>query len=108
MFSANHCFFLHGHSGGEREWNQAWAIDYWLNKAQVPRHKIVVGIPTYGMSFTLENARDNGLKAKANGGGDKGKYTGESGILSYYEVTRTVSLQNQCATSIFWNNVRAT
>ena len=71
---------------GEREWNAAWAVDFWLNKAHTPKEKLVVGIPTYGMSFTLEDRRSNGLNAKANGGGAKGKYTGESGILSYYEV----------------------
>lgn len=92
-----HCFFTFKNTcrycvifvtGGEREWNQAWAIDYWLNKAQAPKHKIIVGIPTYGMSFTLVDASDNGLNAKADGGGEKGKYTGESGILSYYEVSQ--------------------
>lgn len=77
----------HRFAGGEREWNSAWAIDFWLNKAHTPKEKLVVGIPTYGMSFTLEDRRKNGLNAKANGGGEKGKYTGESGILSYYEVS---------------------
>ncbi|KAK2160193.1 hypothetical protein LSH36_138g06003 [Paralvinella palmiformis] len=73
-------------SGGEREWNQAWTIDFWLNEAGAPKEKIIVGIATYGMTFTLADPKDHGLKAAAVGGGRPGPYTGESGILSYYEI----------------------
>ncbi|ELT89997.1 hypothetical protein CAPTEDRAFT_147126, partial [Capitella teleta] len=73
-------------SGGEREWNQAWTIDYWLNDARAPREKIIVGIATYGMSFTLADPSEHGLKAAAVGGGKGGPYTKEKGILAYYEI----------------------
>ena len=66
--------------------DQAWTIDFWLNEAGAPKEKIIVGIATYGMTFTLADPKDHGLKAAAVGGGRPGPYTGESGILAYYEV----------------------
>lgn len=65
---------------------QAWTIDYWVNEAGAPRDKVIVGIATYGMSFTLADPSEHGLKAAAIGGGKGGKYTKEKGILAYYEV----------------------
>ena len=50
----------------------------------------MVGIPTYGMSFTLGSEKETGLKAAAIGGGKKGPHTGEEGILSYAEVRSKV------------------
>ena len=41
---------------------------------------------TYGMSFTLADARQHGLGAPAIGNGASGTYTREPGILSNYEV----------------------
>lgn len=64
---------------------QQWSIDFWLNIG-IPKSKLIVGIPTYGMSYTLEDPSDNGIQAPASGGGKMGQYTSETGILSYYEV----------------------
>jgi len=65
---------------------QAWTIDYWLNKAGAPKDKVIVGISTYGTTFTLANAARHGLKASSTGPGKAGKYTQEPGTLAYYEV----------------------
>jgi len=65
---------------------QAWTIDYWLKKAGAPRDKVIVGISTYGTTFTLANAAQHGLKAASTGPGKAGKYTQEPGTLAYYEV----------------------
>ena len=62
-----------------------WTINFWLD-AGCPRDRLVVGLPTYGMSFTLKNAHSHGLRAPVLGGGEPGRYTGEKGIMSYYEV----------------------
>ena len=43
-------------------------------------------MPLYGQSFTLENARNNGLNAKAPGPGQAGEFTRAAGFLAYYEV----------------------
>lgn len=65
---------------------QAWTIDYWLNKAGAPRDKVIVGISTYGTTFTLTSPARHGLKAATTGPGKAGKYTQEPGTLAYYEV----------------------
>jgi len=67
-------------------WTQAWTIDYWLNKAGAPKEKVIIGISTYGTTFTLANAARHGLKAASTGPGKAGKYTQEPGTLAYYEV----------------------
>jgi len=65
---------------------QAWTVDYWLNKAGAPKDKVIVGISTYGTTFTLTNPARHGLKAASTGPGKPGKYTKEAGTLAYYEV----------------------
>jgi len=49
-----------------------------------PSRKIVMGMPLYGQSFTLENANNNGLNAKAPGPGQAGEFTKAAGFLAYY------------------------
>lgn len=46
-----------------------------------------MGMPLYGQSFTLENANNNGLNAKAPGPGQAGEFTKAAGFLAYYEVS---------------------
>lgn len=74
----------------------------WLSLG-VPREKILIGIPTYGRSFTLASGQ-KGLHAPGlfhqslsflvrlsfilvSGPGYPGRYTKTRGFLSYYEVT---------------------
>lgn len=51
-----------------------------------PKEKLVIGMPTYGRSFTLANTDKHGPNAPATGGGREGVYTKESGFLAYYEI----------------------
>lgn len=60
-------------------------MNYWIEKG-APSRKIVMGMPLYGQSFTLENTRNNGLNAKAPGPGKAGEFTRAAGFLAYYEV----------------------
>jgi len=48
--------------------------------------KLIMGIPSYGKSYTLSNPSDNGLNAPTSGTGNAGKYTNAAGTLSYYEI----------------------
>lgn len=64
---------------------QNWSVSYWLDNGASPE-KLVVGLPSYGRSFTLANKKDNGVGAPTNGPGHPGTYSRESGILTYYEV----------------------
>lgn len=62
-------------------------MNYWVQKG-APRHKLNVGLPLYGRSFTLSDASKSGINAPArDGGGTAGKYTREKGYLAYYEVS---------------------
>lgn len=56
----------------------------------MPKSKIVIGIPTYGKSFTLDNAFNNGVGAPTTGAGTAGTFTREAGALSYYEVAKII------------------
>ena len=47
--------------------------------------RLVLGMPLYGQSFTLENPAENGLNSPAEGG-NSGEYTRARGFLAYYEI----------------------
>jgi GH18 family chitinase len=55
-------------------------------KQGAPKEKLMIGMPTYGRSFTLVDPTKFDIGAPASGGGAPGKYTGEAGFMSYYEV----------------------
>lgn len=57
------------------------------NRLGAPKEKLIIGMPTYGRSFTLSNSRRHNVNSPASGGGKAGKYTGEEGFLAYYEVS---------------------
>nr|KAG5699922.1 hypothetical protein BaRGS_018221 [Batillaria attramentaria] len=75
--------------GEQSELYQNWSINFWLDMG-VPKEKLVVGLATYGMSFTLVDPDQHGVHAPANGGGRMGRYTKETGILSYYEICQNI------------------
>jgi len=52
--------------------------------------KLVLGIPTYGRSYTLFNPLATEVGSAADGPGEQGDATREKGYLAYYEA----SLQN--------------
>lgn len=75
------------------------SIDFWRNQG-FPVSKIILGIPTYGRSWTLSS--DNaGYNAPASGPGAAGYATGEDGVLAYYEIC--LAIQNNG-----WTKVGAT
>lgn len=73
----------------DSEWQKQLSVDHasklWM-KLGAPKEKLVIGMPTYGRTFTLSNSKKFGVHAPASGGGKEGKYTKESGFLAYYEV----------------------
>jgi len=81
---------------------QAWTIDYWLNKAGAPKDKVIVGISTYGTTFTLTSPARHGLKAATTGPGKAGKYTQEPGTLAYYEV-RASSISQSIQVTVLYH-----
>ncbi|CAG2250400.1 E3.2.1.14 [Mytilus edulis] len=73
--------------------NEAYNIDFavkmWLNGG-TPKHKLIVGMATYGRSFTLRSLADTGFGAPTTGQGTAGTYTREKGFQSYYEICTNI------------------
>ncbi|XP_076750180.1 chitinase-3-like protein 2 [Xylocopa sonorina] len=61
--------------------NVNFSAQYWLSKG-MPREKLIIGIPTYGHSYKLDNPLNHGLLAPANGFGE----LGEMGFVRYSTV----------------------
>ncbi|XP_004459101.1 chitotriosidase-1 [Dasypus novemcinctus] len=74
-----------GESGQAAEANVDFAVQLWLQKG-VPASKLILGMPTYGRTFTLASSSDTGVGAPATGPGSPGPFTREGGLLAYYEV----------------------
>ncbi|XP_048248854.1 chitinase-3-like protein 1 [Haliotis rufescens] len=58
---------------------------YWASLG-IPKHKLLIGVPFYGKTFSLNDTSVNGVGAPAYGPGAAGKLTHEEGTLAYYEV----------------------
>nr|XP_025711121.1 chitotriosidase-1 isoform X3 [Callorhinus ursinus] len=61
------------------------AVQLWLQRG-TPANKLILGMPTYGRSFTLASPSDTGVGAPATGPGAPGPFTKQGGLLAYYEV----------------------
>lgn len=72
----------------------------WI-KQGAPAEKLLIGMPTYGRSFTLVNTTQFDIGAPASGGGSAGKFTNEAGFLSYYEVCSFLAVDN---TTLVWDS----
>ncbi|XP_051003382.1 chitinase-3-like protein 1 [Acomys russatus] len=71
-------------SSSDRFNNVDYAVGYML-KLGAPASKLMMGIPTFGKSFTLGSSETR-VGAPASGPGLPGRYTKEKGILAYYEI----------------------
>lgn len=73
----------------DSEWRKQLSVDnaakLWV-KLGTPKEKLVIGMPTYGRTFTLTSTAKNGPNSPATGGGKQGEYTKEGGFLAYYEI----------------------
>lgn len=66
---------------------QAWTVDYYISLG-APSHKLVIGIPMYGRSYTLSSPQlAKGYDAPAKSPGEEGAATREKGYLAFYEVS---------------------
>ncbi|CAL4096918.1 unnamed protein product [Meganyctiphanes norvegica] len=76
-------------TGKWRFFNLESSVSTWLSLG-APAHKLVLGLPTYGRTFTLADVTSTGLDAPSTGGGKAGRYTQQQGILGYYEICSTI------------------
>lgn len=65
-------------------------MKFYLNEG-AERSKLVLGIPTYGRSYTLLNEESTDIGAPSDGPGAQGDATREKGYLAYYEVSSSRS-----------------
>ncbi|XP_014210782.1 acidic mammalian chitinase-like [Copidosoma floridanum] len=72
-------------TGDERLLNVNESINYWLSEGAT-REKLVLGIPTYGRTFTLKDPKNNRIGAPTTGPGRAGPYTREKSSLGYNEI----------------------
>ncbi|VEN58841.1 unnamed protein product [Callosobruchus maculatus] len=68
-----------------KELNIQSCVEAWISRG-ASRSKLNLGLAFYGRSFTLNNPNNNGLGAPISGPGLPGRYSGESGMLTYYEI----------------------
>ena len=68
---------------------QPFRVTHWLAKG-CPKHKLIVGIPTYGRSWTLSSSSTE-IGSSASGPGNAGTYSEESGLLLYNEICVNVA-----------------
>ncbi|XP_025262174.1 mucin-3A isoform X2 [Camponotus floridanus] len=67
-----------------------YTISHLLGKG-ASADKIILGIPTYGRSYTLFNQEATELGSPADGPGIEGEATREKGYLAYYEICENVA-----------------
>lgn len=76
---------------GDPTLNVKYAVQYWMQLG-APAEKIVMGMGTYGRSFTLASAQNHDIGAQTLGGGEAGPFTRERGTLGYNEIC--INIQN--------------
>lgn len=69
--------------------NTNWSSSYWVLRG-MPQEKVIVGLPTYGHSFTLMNVANSGWNAPASGIGK----LGFDGFVSYFDSCKFISLED--------------
>jgi chitinase len=77
-----------GDQGDAKMLSVSFASNYWVSQG-APKDKLVIGLPTYSRSFTLNDPSVSGLNAPARIG-DAGPFTREGGFLAYYEICQVL------------------
>jgi len=85
--SVDHHSKLYGDAGDQLTTD--YAVNHWLSRG-CPRSKLVVGIPTYGRSWTLSSSSATSLGSPASGAGSPGPITAEGGFLGYNEICQKI------------------
>ncbi|KAF5903453.1 acidic mammalian chitinase-like, partial [Clarias magur] len=82
-------------TGDEINLNTNYSMTYWKNQG-APVEKLMMGFAMYSRSFQLSSS-ESALRAPTSGPGSAGKYTNESGVLSFYENYSMTYRKNQGA-----------
>jgi chitinase len=65
---------------------------HYVQQLGAPKNKLVLGVPFFGGTFTLEDETDPG--SPSTGSGDEGYYTTERGFLAYFEICNGIIQNN--------------
>ncbi|GJQ66213.1 hypothetical protein Trydic_g4271 [Trypoxylus dichotomus] len=76
---------LYRSANASTDFNLNDCINTWVQKGG-DKDKLIIGLPIYGRTFTLANANENWVGARAYNGGTAGPCTREAGILGYNEI----------------------
>ena len=68
-------------------------MQHWL-KLGFPKNKLLLGLASYGRTFTLANSANHNIGSLSWSPGTGGEYTREAGFLSYFEVISTHALNS--------------
>ena len=71
------------------ESNQDYAVQLWIDEG-CPRHKLVMGQPAYGRSFTVARTSYK-PGGSVSGAGTAGPFTQEAGFMAYYEICKKIT-----------------
>ena len=93
-------FPLNSASSFQKKLTVDYSAKEWVRQG-APLEKLIIGMPVYGRTFTLSDPAKFDIGAEAEGGGEAGRYTGESGFLSYYEICDFLHQDN---TTLVWDN----
>lgn len=67
------------------DYNVDKTVKYFIEKGAVT-NKLILGIPTYGRTFTLKDQAKHGLGDLVTGPGEAGLITKKRGVLAFYEI----------------------
>lgn len=81
---------LYAARGERKDYCVAGTIQNYLALG-MPASKLLLGLPTYGRTYTLHNASNHGLHAPAIGKGCPGPVRGLTGVYSYQDVCSVLS-----------------
>lgn len=93
-------FPLNSASNFQKKLTVDYSAKEWIRQG-APLEKLIIGMPVYGRTFTLTDAEKFDIGAEVVGGGKSGRYTGEEGFLSYYEICDFLHEPN---TTLVWDN----
>lgn len=93
-------FPLDSASSAEKKLTVDFAAKEWVRQG-APLEKLLIGMPVYGRSFTLADPAKFDVGSEVIGGGTAGRYTGEEGFLSHYEICDFLQEAN---TTLVWDN----
>ncbi|CAG4982766.1 unnamed protein product [Colias eurytheme] len=78
----------------DNELNIDYTIKFYLENG-ADRDKLVLGIPTYGRSYTLFNPDAVEIGSPADGPGEQGEATREKGYLAFYEICEALKAKSK-------------